>query len=46
MKSYWESHLSELSHETASKDVELETLRENEVRVKTELLQRKHYIER
>ena len=46
MKSRWESHLSELSHGTASKDVELETPRENEVRLKTELIQRKHDIER
>ena len=46
MKSRWESHLSELSHGAASKDVELEALRENEVRLKTELIQRKQDIER
>ena len=46
MKSRWESHLSEISHGSASRDAELQTLRENETRLKTELIQRKHDIER
>ncbi len=46
MKSRWDVHLSEATRDDVSKDVEIQTLRDNEMRLKTELIQRKHDIER
>ncbi len=46
VKSRWESHLSEVAHGTINKDVELDSLRESEQKIKSELMQRKEDIKR
>ena len=46
MKSRQEAHASDLSRENATREVELEKLRENESNLKADLAQRKQDLER
>lgn len=45
-KERWEKQIVDVSRSQVSKDVELQRLRENEEKLKSELLQRKQDIER
>ena len=46
IQSQWESYLSNTSKATVSKDVELQRLKEDEERIKIDLMQRKEDIDR
>jgi len=46
LKSRWESDIAERSRETVSRDIELNTLRDADAKLRAELTQRKHDVER
>ena len=46
LKSRWESDVAERSRENVARDVELITLRDTDVRLREQLSQRKHDIDR
>ena len=46
LKSHWESDIAARSRENVARDVELNTLRDSDVTLRAELLQRKHDVDR
>jgi hypothetical protein len=46
LKLRWESNVAEMSRDNVARDLELKALRDNESKIRVELEQRKHDIER